>query len=164
MRFLALCPRIHHEDGRLVATTAWRLRVLLLGTVLRTVIVDRDQRSIAVRSRYLWVFRRNRRIPFSSVQSVTYGYEDWSPDSMLAYAHDSFDWFTVGLRLSDDSEITLFNFLGEGTFSNSSPIPDWMYAEDYALDLAGSQESESRAFVDVVAKLVGVKVTPPRCC
>jgi hypothetical protein len=98
-----------------------------------------------------------------SIDAVTYGYEDiFSEQEWFAFAHDSFDWFTVGLRLRGGVQKHLFHFIGEGTFSSHGPWPEWVYWGDYALDLSGSQEKESRAFVEVLSKLVGVPVVPPR--
>ena len=88
----------------------------------------------------------------------SHGDEGWA----LAGGNDSFDWFTVGLRLADDSELQLFNFIGDGTFSNNGPFPDWLYWDEFAFDLSGSQEKESRVFVDLLCKMIGVRVVPPR--
>ena len=82
--------------------------------------------------------------------------------SAFSFAHDSFDWFTVGLRLKGDSEFRLFNFIGDGTFGNTGPFPDWLYWDEFAFDFSGSQDKESRVFVDLLSKMIGVKVVPPR--
>lgn len=162
MRLFGICPRITKKSGRVIAETAWRVRFLFLGTLYRNVVIDPENETISIFSRYLWVMRRRRTVPFSKVRAVTYGYEDMSTGAVLSYAHDSFDWFTVGLRFTDDSEIRLFNFFGDGTFSNNGPFPSWLYWDKFAFDLSGSQEKESRLFVDVVSKIIGVKVVPPR--
>ena len=162
MRLLAICPRIRKEGGCVVATTARRTRFLSLGTIYRQVIIDPANKMITIRSIYLWIIRLRRIVRFSDVHAITYGYTDMSPDSGLSFAHDSYDCFEVGLRFKDDSEIRLFSFIGEGTFSNKGPFPNWLYWSEYALDLAGSQEKESRAFVDLLSKMIGVTVVPSR--
>ena len=159
MRLLAICPRVKKESGRIVARTAWRVRVLLFGMLYREVVIDPTCKTIEIVSRYLWFIRRRRTIPFSRVHAVTYGCDDLSPD--ISYSHDSFDWFNVGLRFHDRSEVHLFNFIGDGTFTNNGPLPDWFYWNEYAFDLSGSQEKESRLFVDLVSKMIGVSVMPP---
>jgi hypothetical protein len=161
MRLLSFCPRITKRDLSIIATTAWSVRLLSLGTVYRQVIVDARTKTVAIYSRYLWFLVRRRAVRFSSVSAVTYGYEDVSPDAFFSYAHDSYDRFTVGLRLADDSQVHLFSFVGEGTYTNNGPFPDWFYWDDFAFDISGNQETESRAFVEVLAKLIGVKVAPP---
>ena len=80
----------------------------------------------------------------------------------LSFGRDSFDWFTVGLRLKDDSELRLWNFIGDGTFSNNGPFPDWCYGDEFAFDFSGSQEKESRVYVNLLCKMIGVRVVPPR--
>ena len=162
MRLLAFCPRIRKDNGRIVATTAWRVSLLLLGTIYRKIVIDPTNETISIYSRYLWLIRLQRTVRFSEIQAVTYGYEDMSPGSLLSVARDSYDWFTVGLRLNADSEMRLFNFIGGGTFNNNGPFPDWLYWDEFVLDLAGSQENESRVFVDVLSEMIGVTVVPPR--
>lgn len=161
-RLLAVCPRIRKDAGRVVASTAWRVRVLLLETIYRRLEVDPTTKTLFIRTRYLWLIRLKRVITFAEVEAVTYGYEDMTIGSYISFAHDSQDWFTVGLRLKDDSEMHLFNFIGDGTFSNHGPFPDWLYWDEIMFDISGSQEKESRVFVELLSRLIGVKVVPPR--
>jgi len=162
MRLLAICPRISRSGERIEATTAWRLRLLTLGMMFRRVVIDPQRDKLLIESRWLWLIRRRRVIRFARVQAITYGYEDLSPDGFFSLAHDSYDSFTVGLRLMDDSEVRLFTFHGDGTFVNTSTWPDWLFWDEYALDLSGSQQQESRLFVDLLSEMIGVSVVPPR--
>ena len=82
---------------------------------------------------------------------------------MWAWAHDSFDQFSVGLRLYNGEDVHLFHFLGDGTFTNNSPFPDWMCWDDYLFDMSGAQEGQSRALVELLCKMVTVKVLADRC-
>lgn len=162
MRFLAICPRIRKQKGCIVATTAWRVRLLLLGLILRRVEIDPANQKIRIFSRYLWLLRFRREVSFKQISAITYGYEDMSAESAFAFAYDSWDWFTVGIRIADRHEIHLFNFVGDGSFTNNGPLPDWMYWDNYACDLSGSQDQESRVFVDLLATMIQVPVDPPR--
>ena len=73
MRLFSICPRIRKTSGRIVASTAWRLRVMFLGAVYRTVAIDPTDETIAISSRSLW---------------FTYGYEDiLSAQYRLAVLH-----------------------------------------------------------------------------
>ena len=161
MSLLSICPRITKANGRLIARTAWCLRILFFGTFYREVTVEPHKKTVTVVSRYFWLFRRRRRIRFPAIQAVTYGYSDLSQGSVTSASRDSVDWFTVGLRFIDDSEMHLFSFLGDGTFVNESNFPDWMYWEEFLFDHTGTQEKESRVFVDLLSKLIGVTVVPP---
>ena len=124
------------------------------------VLVDPAAKTITIFARYLWLFRFRREFQFSEVQAVVYGdsNESMSSDSS---ASDSADSFYATLLLKDRSQKHLFYFIGNGTFTNNSEYPDWMFARELAFDSSGSQENESRAFVDRLAKLIGVKVVPP---
>lgn len=162
MRLFAICPRIRKASGCVVATTAWRVRLLLLGTIYRRVVVDPSKQTIAIRSRYLWFICRKRTIRFSDIRAITYGYQDMAPDAALAYTHNSYDWFSVGLRLNDLADFHLFSFIGDGPFNNNGPLPDWVYWQEFRFNIVGSQEKESRVFVDLLSRMIDAPVVPPR--
>jgi hypothetical protein len=157
----SLCPRIRKADDHLVAATGWRVRLLTLGLLYKRVTVDPDKKVVTVYRRNGWFFTRTRQIPFGSIATVTYGYSDVSGNSSWSWAHDSTDLFTVGLRLQDRKQIHLFSFFGDGTFTNDGPLPDWCYIEQYLTDISGTQEKESKVFVDMLSKMVGAPVGPP---
>ena len=92
--------------------------------------------------------------------SGTYDYSDLAASS-LSTAHNSSDLYNVGLRLHGRKEVHLFYFYGDGEFSNDGPLPDWFYWSDYVFDVAGTQQRESRWFVELLSKMIGVSVEPP---
>jgi hypothetical protein len=161
-RFLSVCPRISKSKGKLVATTALLLRILTLGCLYRKVVVDPKRRRLTLSRRYFWLFFRRRRIRFEWIEAVTYGYQDWALGSSATWAHDSTDVFSVGLRLHGGNELRLFSFFGDGTFSNNGPLPDWLYWGNYLFDTSGTQEKESRLFVELLSRMIGVSVVSAR--
>lgn len=161
MRLLGICPRIRKEGVCIIAITALRIRILFLGAFFKQVTIDPRHRTLTVASRYFWLFKRKRKYRFKELQAITYGYEDWNDTSWVSFSHDSFDWFTVGIRLRCNREFKLFNFIGDGTFTNNGPLPDWMYWEEYVTDFSGNQEKASRCFVDLLCQMTGKKVVPP---
>jgi hypothetical protein len=158
--FLSVGPRIRKERGRLIATTSWYHRIITLGLVLRKVIIDPDRKLVVIRNRYAWFFTGTTKVPFRFVKAITYGYHDVNPEGWWAWTHDSADVFKVGLKLIDLERVHLFRFYGEGTFTNNGPMPDWMYWPEYLFDVAGDQESQSRAFVELLAKMIAVTIEP----
>ena len=163
LKFLSLGPRISKRDRRLTLSTGWGLRMMTLGLWYRRVVMDVEQQVFTFHARYLWLFSRTKRIPFASVAAVTYGYSDWSPGAYLSWAHDSLDVFSVGLRLHGEQELGLFDFVGDGTFANDGPWPDWVYWSDYLCDVCGTQERESKALVDLLCHILKVRSQPPNC-
>jgi hypothetical protein len=160
---LSICPNISNRDGKLTAVSSWRFLLLTLGCLYRKVTVDSQRKEILIERRYGWFFPKAYRLNFSEIEAVTYGYEDLlSFNSFATGAHDGFDIFSVGLRFKNDEEWKLFNFFGEGTFSNDSPWPDWFYLDEFLFDESGTQEKESRIFVELLSRLMSVPVVPPR--
>ena len=161
-RLFSVCPRVCKRKGKLVASTALRLRVLMLGTLYREVIVDPKEEVVRVRRRYAWFFKRAVRIPFGSVRAVTYGYSGTGgPQGWWWGAYDTKDCYSVGLRLSNFREVHLFWFWGDGPFTNYGPFPDWLYWQEYLFDLCGTQETESRTYAEALSRLIGAPVEPP---
>jgi hypothetical protein len=73
--------------------------------------------------------------------------------------HNSLDLFSVGLRLTSGEELHLFHFYGDGvwTFYGDNP---WGPMPPL-FEIEGSQEGESRAYADTLAKIFDVTIVPP---
>jgi hypothetical protein len=162
IRWLSIGPRIKKLDGKLFASTARRLQWLTLGLCWRQVILDTQGRELTIAGRYCWFLQTQRRVRFADVEAVTYGYQDWAMVASLNSAHDTLDLYSVGLRLYDGDDLHLFHFFGDGTFIHNEIWPDWMDWDRYVFDLSGTQDRESRLFVDLLSQLIGVPVVPAR--
>jgi hypothetical protein len=154
-----MCPRISKRGGKLVACTAWRLRILALGLLYRRVVVDPEAKQLEIYRRYLWLFSRRRQLPFEKIEAVTYAYQDWAGGASYS-AHDSLDLYEVGLWLDGGDGVHLFYFFGEGIFTNNGPFPDWWYWNNSLFKPTGTQDTESLVFVNLLSKLIGVSVVP----
>jgi hypothetical protein len=144
----------------LTASTSLVAICLTLGFCSRRVVIDRATKTVHITRRTAWFFMRTETIEFRRVAAVTYGYEDMSPLAFLGGAHDAVDKFVVGLKLIGADEMRLFSFIGDGVFTNDGPLPDCWYWEEIAMDFAGPQERESRMFVTLLSKLIGVTIAP----
>ncbi|MBT5017151.1 MAG: hypothetical protein HON04_00220 [Planctomicrobium sp.] len=163
MRILSACPIVRKQPPGIVVSTAWWWRILFFGLSLRKVTFHLKKEEIRIVSRYLWFFRFRKRYRFGKVKAITYGYSNWNSGSTWSTAHDSLDQFSVGLQLNNDDEVRLFNFVGEGTFvNNSNLLPDWLFWDEYAFDLSGTQEGESKAFAELLSKLLNIPIVRPR--
>jgi hypothetical protein len=158
---LALCPRLSRRKGRLIATTAWRLRVLTVGALYRQVIVDLKERAVIVRRRYFWFFKRAWRIRFDHIKAIGYGYSGVADSDWYGgWTRKPADNFTVQLKLLGGGDVHLFSFYGDGAFENVGPLPDWFYWQEYLFDLSGTQTQESRAFVELLSRMTGAPIEP----
>ena len=155
----SVCPHIYKPHGKLVATTNLLFQIFTLGMLHKRVTIDPKEEVIRIHRRYLWLIRRNTKIPFRSIAAVTYGYDDWG--NTWSMAHDAKDFFAVGLRMHSGQERRLFYFVGDGEFENDGPLPDWWYWQEYLFDFAGTQQRESRMFVEALSKIIGAEVRPP---
>jgi len=156
----SICPRINADADHLTASTSSLSRVLSLGLSIRHVVVDRLVQTVTIAQRRAWFFQRRRIVPFSHIAAVTYGYEDISPLSAFSSTHDGVDRFVVGLRVIGSDEVRLFDFVGDGVFTHDGPLPDWWYWDEYLVDFTGTQERESRLYVQLLSKLIGVTIVP----
>lgn len=115
-----------------------------------------------IHDRQLWFFERTRLVPFEQVEAVTYGFEDWTFGGWFFRTRDTRELFRVGLRLRTGKEFDLFRFYGQGRFVNASYFPDGWFWEDSLTDLSGTQEQESRVLVELMSKMMGVRMDLPR--
>lgn len=161
-RWLSLGPRIRKVRGKLIATTSWRGWLLTLGLCNRRVVVDPDQEKTIIRDRYFWFFPSCKTIRFGQVRAIAYGYGDANQWGGLNYARDTLDVYRVGLLLHGDYDNFqhLFSFIGEGSFVNEGPWPDRFYWEEYLIDVEGSQAAESKLFVELLMKMLKVRLEP----
>jgi hypothetical protein len=119
-RLFSLCPRIRKVDDRLFARTGWRVIILSLGLLYRSVTVDPTREQVTIYRRYFWFFARRRQIPFKKVEAVAYGYKDLGIGSSVSWGYKSADVFSVGLRLFGGEEVHLFYFFGEGQLTTKA--------------------------------------------
>ena len=114
---------------------------------------------MTIEDRSWWFRRRSRVILFDEVAAFGYGYEEWSWSTTL-WARDPVDRFVVGLKLKWGEEVGLFWFVGDGTFTNEGPLPDWVYWKEIAFDVSGTQEQESRMFARALGNILGAPLGP----
>lgn len=160
LAMFSVCPSIEADEGHLRASTSWWVRLLSLGSFNRRLVVNREEQTVTFERKVAWFFRRMVSFTFRQIAAVTYGYEDLHPLAWATPSHDGIDRFVVGLKIWGQEEIALFSFVGEGSFTNNGPLPDWWYWKEYLMDFTGSQEGESRLFVVLLSKLIGVRIEP----
>ena len=151
-------PTVQRKNSVLSASTPWQWQLLTLGATNRELRIDPRTKLVYFFHRNFWFSKHKQHFSFDQVASVYYRYVDMNPPSFLPMTYQEADIFQVGFRMKNDREIKLFTFMGRGGFVNNSRLPDWLYWEDFAIARlsAGNQETESLAFANTIALLVGV--------
>jgi hypothetical protein len=162
-RLLAICPKVIDSNDRLVARTSWIAWFLMLTLLSRKVVVDAKKHRVFIKRRLFWFCVSIFSIPFDQIEKISYNYEDWGPFTGVGLTGNTKDCFSVNLQLVNGEDVHLFNFLGEGTFEARAPNPllsfSWYWAK-MLLAFSGSQEDDSRRFVDRLEELIGAPVSP----
>lgn len=158
-RALTLQPRVVRRGGQLAASTSWLLRCLTLGGYARSAHVDGDARYVYLHQRRFWVFVRTRIIRFQEIAHVCFAFSELPVAfDRTGRVHHTFEAFTVALQLNDGEErVPIATFYGSGA---AGDLVTLMY-DDSLLDLAGTQENDSRSFVAQVCALLGVGLAKP---
>ena len=155
VRLLTLNPKLWIAQGRLHARTAFLVRLLALFSYDRQVILNPRTRLITVERRALWLLQTRRTIPFARVECITYRFRrlitSWS---WWVGTTDQLEIFTIRLVLRDPKEtVTLLRFSGEGSLRTG-----WcgvLLGGDSIVELSGTQEEDSRAYVSILARVIG---------
>ena len=163
LRLLTFAPQFREADGVLILRTSVLARILTLGLYRREVKVDRKARYITIEHRLAWFHRRSRLIPFRHVHRIDYDYDSTATSVSRgwhgeAHIENEVETFTVSLVLRPredvpsshadlyEEKLELARFHGDGTGTSVRS----------AIDLHGSQESLSKAYVDRLSALLGV--------
>lgn len=175
LRILTLAPRVHEHRGLLRARSSLLLQILSLGCFRREVLVDRRARYVTITRRILWLFRSSRVIPFRHVHRIDYDFARTVTSikrtgvDRSAVSGDEIESFHVALVLRQredvpeshrhlyEERVPLFSFYGEGRGDYQALwalISHGLRANP--LDLEGSQESLSRAYVERLRDYIGV--------
>ncbi len=152
---LTIAPRIQHRGAGLVAETSLAGYFAGLTLLRKRVEVDPKAGVFRLSRRTLWFFESNREIRFDEVRRITYKYSDLKL-FQSRHVHDPLDCYTVGLELMNGEELRLFRFIGDGAAYNAGYLPDWCHFRDLTFDASGTQERESRIFVQALEEITGI--------
>lgn len=163
----ALNPKVWTEDGRrLFARTNLFLQILCLFFWEKSVAIDRDERTVAVRRRFFWLIERTTVYRFEDISHILYKYRSVSLGwDMFGRDTDRAEAFDVGFELeATDSlgrrdEILLFAFRGDG---HGMTGVSGVLLGDSAIDTGGDQADASLSYVDLIQNYTGKTLSRPR--
>jgi hypothetical protein len=163
LSFLTLRPSVR-EDGRsLVIKTGFLARLCSLFLRLRRVEVLPDLREVRIVRRMGYLLKSAETLSFDDIWYVDYSFgafgTSWGWTAGGYGRHDQVETFSVSLVTRDERPHYVCSFRGEGAVGTG-----WtgvLLGDDDWLDLSGTQEAESRKFVDYLARLIGVSVGKP---
>ena len=155
---LAISPRVWREGPALHARTRTFYRLLTAFGYDRHLIVDPTSRRVTLTIRRYWAFGSRETLCFDDVTALEYRYASLPTAFGVTLRGlqwtDSVNWYVVSLALRTSREpIVLFRFAGEG-----AEWTGWSggLLGDELLDVQGTQEIESREFVDRLRRLLNV--------
>jgi len=156
-------PRIRKRGDLIIARSPVMLGLATIGGCARSVTLDLNRKFVRIKDRRLWFVRWSRVLTFPQIAAVEYGYVDLNRvSSYIPFnSHQEFDIYEIGLRLTNNESVLLFQFRGSGAWDNTGPLPDWMYLGDQleAQLEAGDQEQSSRIFAEVLSSRIGVPMS-----
>jgi hypothetical protein len=160
--WLSVGPHIWVDGDHLFGRTSLLLRCLSLFSYDVKLHVDRTAQYVYLDRRSFWFFARHRVIPFRHVERIAYGFDsvgtDWAGAGRFWQRTDQLETFSVDLVLKGGETVPLFRFRGEGAVSTGFT---GALLGDSLIDVEGTQADASRAFVDLLAKYLGVGLGKP---
>lgn len=141
-----------------MVATRWYVRLLSGFSYLREVRFDTRLEVAFFRERTFWFFRSARTVRFREVDHVAYSFKGLATSwDILGRSHDSVESFSISLALKESGEVLFVTrFIGEGF---AGDFGTWLMG-DALVDLAGTQEEDSRVFVTNLCKVLGVNLGP----
>ena len=134
-----MCPRIRFSNGILYSRSNLFLSLLTLFLFFKRITVCPSTKTVSIRRRVFWFFKRVREIPFDSVEKVGYDYRGVEHHGGESGPSET-SYFTVSLRLRGGESVKLWTFSGQGGWYDSI--------------LIGSQADDSGYFVDLLKFLL----------
>lgn len=163
LRVLTLRPSIRVEDGVLVIKTG--MLVGLFTLFLRSISTEIRpvERRIVQRRRLGYFFTTQTVLEFDDIRYLDYGFGSFGTEWGWSFEgwgrQDQVETFYIDIVSRDDERLRVCAFRGEGAV-----MTGWggvLLSEDSLLDVSGTQEGESRQFVNYLAKVLDVPVGQP---
>jgi|SRR5581483_552756 len=166
MGLLHVAPRIDVKADRVYGSTAWLAQLAVLFAYNRSILIDRRRREIWVTTRWVWLWKSERRIPFDCVSRIVYRAQALPSLSLMSYRglgrwDASSAFFLIAIAIKDSpedkharDELTLFS-----VWEQQPRELDWLDR------LAGVREKQdyigdeqAGAIVDILREYLGVPI------
>lgn len=157
---LTLRPRIWERGDSLHIADSWLLRILTLFIYQRHAILNWRARCMTVRERWFWFKQVETLVSFDAISHLDYTFHEMPTSigftSSGLGAQDSVEKFKITVVTKGHDSYEIGSFRGEG-----AKMTGWtgvILGDDDMYDLAGTQGSESRGFVNALAERLGVPI------
>lgn len=165
MDFLRVAPKIEVKSDQVHGCTAWAAQLLVLFSYARCVTIDRQRQQVRVTTRWFWIFKVVRVIPFDRVGRIIYRAQGLPSLSPMRYLRgtdvcdSAFFLISIAIKATADDrhpreELTLFS-----VWEQQPRESDWIDK------LAGVRrnprtigDEAAGAIVDIVREYLGVPI------
>lgn len=143
-------PKVKVKANLLTARSSLFNQLYTLFSYCRTVRVDKDEQTITIRTRFLWLFSKSRKIPFSRIKKIDHSYKSlplgW--DIYRSQVFKRYERYIVSVVLDSPPEkVKLFTFSG------------YEYDFEGPFYSVGSQDRTSQSYVDLLKEFTGRELT-----
>jgi hypothetical protein len=157
---LTLRPRVAVASDSIVVETSGLLRFLSGFSYCYRVEIQLDRKRVLVHERSFYVLERRSEVAFADLWYLDYSFAsvgtDWGLSLGWLGRTDQAESFTISLVTRDEVVHPVGAFRGEG--SVASGWAGVLLGGDSIVDVSGTQQDESRAFAETLARRLGIPI------
>lgn len=163
LSFLSNRPSVKISAGKLVVRTGFPQELITAFLDVKRLTVIPRKRQVFYTRRLFYFKRINMSASFDEISRIDYGFSstgtDWGWSNSIMGRQDQLESFGISLIMKDGRRFPVCAFQGEGAVCTG-----WigvLAGDDSIVDFSGTQEVDSRAFANMLSRILGVPLGRP---
>ena len=161
--YFTLRPSIRETKSSIIIKTGFLTKLYTLFFYTQKIEIIPSIRKIKISKTFAWVFPVYNQLDFDDVWYIEYAFKssgtDWGYTSSGYKNLDEMEKFSILLVTKNEKKHFVCSFSGEGAVSTGwSGI---LIGHDDIIDYEGTQENESKQFVEYLCKILDVTLGKP---